>query len=504
MSEGPTSSAGTDLTLTLSALELSLLRALRGPAGGLVSEEELVRSTGSTPDGVRGSLERLRSKRLVVLEERLEEVLRVSERGTATLSRGLPERRLIRLLQQGPRSKRELLGEELSEEELAAAVGQLRRLGKVQPGEVLTLLGEPPAELPEEEALRRVQEGGRPGDETVVPRLVKRGLLLREQRAHRSWRPSSEGLELPLEGSGPTSLGAITSDLLRGGGWANARFRPYDVRAPVPRVEGARAHPYREWLRQVEEVLVGLGFEEFRGPLVELEFYNNDLLFMPQEHPARSMHDMFFVEGAEGQGIPPKLLKSVAAVHEGRPLPRQTQPLSSGWQTPYREEVARRVVMRSQTTAASMRYLATRPKPPFRMYSIDSVFRYDPLDATHLIQFDQCEGVVGRRGLNFRHLLGLLTHFANALGIKDVKFQPTYFPFTEPSVQGFVRHPKLGWVEMMPGGMFRPEVLKPLGITVPVAAWGIGIGRLAMVALGLNDIRDLYLDDLPRLSASRV
>jgi phenylalanyl-tRNA synthetase alpha chain len=498
--------APVDLSVTISPLETKVLRALREEAGASAGrlEEELVRSTGEGPDSVRGSLERLRSKRLVVLEERSQDVLALTERGREVRERGLPERRLVEALKGGPKAKADLLTQGFSEEELSAAVGQLRRIDKVTPGATLSLASEVPAELPDERLLRQVAEGTRPEDAEGVSRLVRRGLIVKDPRRTRLWRPSPEGSALPLPAPGGESLGALTPALLRSGAWVGANFRPYDVRAEVPHVLGARTHLYQEWLRSVEEVLVGLGFEEYRTPLVEQEFYNNDLLFMPQEHPARSMQDMFFLEGVEGKDPPSRLLKPVAAVHEGRAPPRSKVPLSAGWQTPYRNEIARRVILRSQTTATSMRYLATRPKAPFRMYCLDSVFRYDALDATHLIQFDQCEGVMGKRGTNFRHLLGLLTQFAHAIGIREVRFQPTYFPFTEPSVQGFVKHPKLGWVEMMPGGMFRPEVLKPLGIRVPVAAWGLGISRLAMVALGLSDIRDLYLDDLTRLSSARI
>ncbi|MDE1820272.1 MAG: phenylalanine--tRNA ligase subunit alpha [Euryarchaeota archaeon] len=499
-----------DLTLTLSPPEVRLLKVLKSsPSGKAVPEEEVAQRSELSPDATRGGLERLRSKRLTVLEERSEERWTLTSLGNSVVKDGLPERRVLTVLAaKGPLAPSEIpdaaLPVAIRPEEVTIAIGPLRRQGRIVMGEKLSVVIEYLGNALElEGALQTLAAGGTVSEDKVLKELARRGVLSRSPERHRAWKLSPEGLALPLEETS-TSLGAITPSLLKSRAWAKGSFRPYDVRAQVPHLGGSRRHLYREWLRQVEEVLVGLGFEEFRGPLVELEFYNNDLLFMPQEHPARSMHDMFFVEGVEGHGLPPRLLRSVAAVHEGRALPRQGAPLSSGWQTPYGEEVARRVVLRSQTTAATMRYLASHPKPPFRMYSLDAVFRYDQLDATHLIQFDQCEGAVGKSGLTFRHLLGLLTQFAKALGIPEVKFQPTYFPFTEPSVQGFVRHPTLGWVEMMPGGMFRPEVLRPLGIKVPVAAWGIGIGRLAMVALGLSDIRDLFMDDLPRLSKARV
>jgi phenylalanyl-tRNA synthetase alpha chain len=98
----------------------------------------------------------------------------------------------------------------------------------------------------------------------------------------------------------------------------------------------------------------------------------------------------------------------------------------------------------------------------------------------------------------------VLRDFAQRLGFKEVKFRPSYFPFTEPSVEGSVYHPQLGWIECLGAGMFRPEVLESLGIDYPVAAWGIGIDRLAMALLGISDIRELYSRDLKFLRTKTV
>ncbi len=114
------------------------------------------------------------------------------------------------------------------------------------------------------------------------------------------------------------------------------------------------------------------------------------------------------------------------------------------------------------------------------------------MDAQHAMEFYQLDGIVGDKGITLRHLLGFLREFAAVLGLGEVKFRPHYFPFTEPSVESYVRHPKLGWVEFVGSGVFRPEVLRPLGVDFPVIAWGIGFDRLAMIALGIDDIRELY------------
>ncbi|MDH7571879.1 MAG: phenylalanine--tRNA ligase subunit alpha, partial [Armatimonadota bacterium] len=109
----------------------------------------------------------------------------------------------------------------------------------------------------------------------------------------------------------------------------------------------------------------------------------------------------------------------------------------------------------------------------------------------------QVEGIVLGTGVNFRTLLGLLKLFAEEIArATEVRFAPAYFPFTEPSVEMHARHPSLGWMELGGAGLFRPEVTCPLGVEVPVIAWGLGIDRMAMMALGLHDIRDLFSADL--------
>src|SRR5579871_2570272 len=185
---------------------------------------------------------------------------------------------------------------------------------------------------------------------------------------------------------------------------------------------------------------------------------------------------------------------------------------SSGWRPSTRGARSRGRPTRSDPAGAtrttgpspgvpcSARFLAAHPTPPFRMYCLDRNFRREELDATHHIEFGQCEGLLGEEGITLRHLVGMFRDLAAAIGIRDLKIRPSYFPFTEPSVEGYVRHPRLGWIEVFPGGLFRPEVLRPLGIEVPVAAWGIGVTRLAMISLGVSDIRELFEDDLERLT----
>ncbi|HYA54887.1 MAG TPA: phenylalanine--tRNA ligase subunit alpha [Thermoplasmata archaeon] len=491
--------------VALSGPERSLLLALRGHAGSAIEEEVLGHEVGLPADQVRGSLQRLRSKHLVQVEEEHETIPRLTPKGEAALERGLPERRFLEAMAAhgGLLTPDDVSRAGLDDEERSAAIGILRRRAllsdglpfRLRPG--ATVVEGP---LPEETVLREVAKGSTEVDDAIFETLTRRGLVREDHRSIKRWSVSEEGRRLPLAAEGEELLGSVTTGLLTSGGWRGRTFRPYDVRAPVPYVTGARPNPYLAWLEEFEDILVGLGFEQAEGPLLETEFWNNDVLFMPQDHPARSIHDALSVEGVEGRPPPAELLARVAAAHEGRALPGMTSPLGPGWSTPYDVRVAVRSVLRSQTTAVSARYLARRPRPPFRMFSIDRNFRREEVDARHHLEFGQCEGVIGEDGLDLRHLVGVFTTLAEAIGLREMKIRPSYFPFTEPSIEGYVRHPQLGWIEVFPGGLLRPEVLAPLGVEVPVLAWGIGVTRLAMVALGCNDIRELFEDDLAALT----
>jgi phenylalanyl-tRNA synthetase alpha chain len=492
--------------VALSGPERKLLVALRDQGGRAVEEEALGRQVELPADQVRGSLQRLRSKRLANVEEEHETVLRLTPRGETVLSQGLPERRFLDALRQhgGVLDSAGVAQVGLLDEERSAAIGILRRRGMLADGIPFRLKGGstgPEGPLPEETVLRQVSDGDAGADPAIVESLERRGLVRRDHRSLKRWSASEEGQRLPLAAEGQELLGSLTPELLRSGSWRGAAFRPYDVRASVPYLTGARPNPYLAWLEEFEEILLGLGFEQAEGPLVETEFWNNDVLFMPQDHPARSIHDALSVAEVHGAPPPPELLARVAAVHEGRPLPGESAPIGPGWPGSYDARIAMRPVLRSQTTAVSARYLATRPQPPFRVFSLDRNFRREEVDIWHHLEFHQCEGIVGEEGLDLRHLVGMFRTLAEAIGIRELKIRPSYFPFTEPSIEGYVRHPRLGWIEVFPGGLFRPEVLRPLGVDVPVIAWGIGVMRLAMVSLGCNDIRELFQTDLNTLTS---
>jgi len=287
----------------------------------------------------------------------------------------------------------------------------------------------------------------------------------------------------------------LTRDIIVSGEWRRIRIKKYDVTARPPVIYPGKKHPYLEFLEEVRRILIGMGFEEVQGPLVELEFWNFDALFQAQDHPAREIHDSYILKHPREALLEEnEYVKRIRDTHEKGWITG-----SKGWGYKWDFSIARRLILRSQTTAVSVRTLYRRNRPPLKVFTIDKVFRPETLDSKHSMEFHQVEGIVLAEGLNLKHLLGYLKQFALELGFKKIKFKPAYFPFTEPSVEAYVYHPKLGWIEILGAGLFRPEVLVPLGIDYPrvqCLAWGIGIGRLAMIRLGIDDIRYLHSQDL--------
>jgi phenylalanyl-tRNA synthetase alpha chain len=218
-----------------------------------------------------------------------------------------------------------------------------------------------------------------------------------------------------------------------------------------------------------------------------------DALFMPQDHPARQIHDVFQIkEPTHGQIPDPQLFQRVFDAHH-----HGGKTGSKGWGYSLDSKASSRLLARSHDTGISARELAKNQNLPDRVFFITKAFRPDEIDWKHFIEFDQLGGYVADENISLRDLLGTLKTFAQEVfGAKNVKFAPGYFPFTEPSVEMYAQIPGKGWTEMGGAGLFRPEMLEALSVKCQVGAWGLGIGRLAMLTIGANDIRQLNSHDL--------
>lgn len=339
--------------------------------------------------------------------------------------------------------------------------------------------------------------------ETISGLAKKRGaadspfkIIERETVTYKLLLESKEVTEaLKKAGITGKELGEVTPKMLSSGEWKTGSFRPYNISLQPARIIPGRTNPYVQFLESVKDKLCSLGFQEFDGPLVETEFWNGDALFMPQFHSARDIHDVYRLKNpTHAKEIEEPYLSNIAKVHENG-----GDSGSRGWNYSFDREFTRRLILRSQGTVLSAHQLH-KAEVPGKYFGIARCFRYDKVDATHLSDFYQTEGIVIGEQANLRTLLGFLKMFATEIaGATEVKYVPGYFPFTEPSVEVHIKHPVLGWFELGGSGIFRPEVTKAMGIDAPVLAWGIGIDRMALMALGLNDLRELFCEDIERV-----
>ena len=287
----------------------------------------------------------------------------------------------------------------------------------------------------------------------------------------------------------------LTKEMLANGAWKTAAFKEYTLVPGAGNIPASgHVHPLLKVRRAFREIFLQLGFSEMpTNNFVESGFWNFDTLIQPQQHPARDAHDTFFMKTpAKANFAPEDYVEKVKMMHEvgGHG--------SVGHNYAWKREEADKNILRTHTTAVSARMLhklAEDGFKPCKLFSIDRVFRNEAVDRTHLAEFHQVEGVVCDKGLTLGDLIGVIRQFFAQLGMTQVRFKPAFNPYTEPSMEIFAFHPMLGkWVEVGNSGMFRPEMLLPMGLPedVNVIAWGLSLERPTMIMFGIDNIRDLF------------
>ncbi|XP_016398047.1 phenylalanine--tRNA ligase alpha subunit-like [Sinocyclocheilus rhinocerous] len=286
----------------------------------------------------------------------------------------------------------------------------------------------------------------------------------------------------------------LTPEMIASGSWKEKKFKPYNFEAMGVAPDCGHLHPLMKVRTQFRQIFLEMGFTEMpTNNFIESSFWNFDSLFQPQQHPARDQHDTFFIsDPALAHEFPQDYLERVKQVHSEGGYGSQ------GYKYDWKIEEAQKNLLRTHTTAVSARMLyklAQQEKfTPVKYFSIDRVFRNESLDATHLAEFHQIEGVVADYGLTLGNLMGVLHEFFTKLGITKLRFKPAYNPYTEPSMEVFSYHEGLKkWVEVGNSGVFRPEMLLPMGLPegVSVIAWGLSLERPTMIKYGINNIREL-------------
>ena len=465
-------------------LEIKLIKLIKQYGNGL-SSKELSESSGLELSKILRAIEWLKYKGIIKIEEEVTQIVSLTDRGKEYAKIGMPEERIYNLLKKGPKTFDEIIKEaKVDKNELSVCIGSWKKQGIINIFNGKVFLDEKKnVEWKVRDLLNLLKKpleiNEIPSDLVIfVDRLKERGILeVEDKKIKKIYLIKDVKIEEE------ETIDQITSEVIEKEEWKTKKIRKYDIYADPGNLIIGKKHPYTEYINWVKEKLIGLGFEEVRGPIVESSFYNNDALFMPQDHPAREVHDIFFLD-MKPIKIPKGLMKKVREIHEKK------------WKYKFSEELASKMVLRSQTTAVSIRTLLNSPKIPGRYFSIDRNFRPDVIDWKHLIELDQLEGIVIGKNLNITHLLGLLKLFVEEIvGAKEYKFVPGYFPFTEPSVELHVKY-KGDWMEIGGAGIFRPEINQIANVKYPVIAWGLGIQRMYLVKNKINDIRKIFSNDL--------
>ena len=284
--------------------------------------------------------------------------------------------------------------------------------------------------------------------------LIKRGILQESETVRYAIAITPEGLALAKKGLDlREETGTLTRDQIISGEWKTANLRKYDVTKLPKKAYPGKIHPYQRIIAEMREILLEMGFTELYGGIVQQSFWNFDALFQPQDHPAREMQDTFYLR----ETLPlPKGYEKVKAMHVSG-----GETSSTGWGGVWKEEKAEQCVLRTHTTSVSIQYLAKNPNPPVKAFCVGRVYRRETIDTTHLAEFEQLEGIVMDENVSFGNLLGILREFYNRMGFESVRFKPSFYPYTEPSLDAEVYVDGIGWIEMGGAGVFREEVTAP-------------------------------------------
>ena len=432
-----------------------------------LTPEKLGELTQLSPDQIRRGIEWLKLKNLAIVNEIQSVDYSLGNNGLESFQKGLPERRLLDLVRNGPMKISEI------QQKLGSVFGPAMGLAKKNnwietEGNEISLKNYP-STIPGEKTLKQIGEekySESQIDQNDLKILLQRPDFLVENIVkikEISLSESAKSLDITS-----SAQGAI------------------DVEAKAPEVFVARTHPLRDIIDEIREIFVTLGFSEIYGNMAQPSFWNFDALFTPQDHPARELQDTFYLDGVSSKIIGTKeQIRNVSNSHK------------KSWRYYWDINEARKMVLRTHTTCVTIKHLAENKPEEARVFSLGPVFRNEKVSYKHLVEFNQIEGVVVGTSANLRNLMGIQREFYRRIGIAKIKFWPTFFPYTEPSLQTMVYNERLGkWVELFGMGIFRPEVTKPLGINKPVLAWGGGIERIAMLKYGLDDVREFYNNNL--------
>lgn len=470
-----------------------------------ISITDLVKLSTLTLDQIRRGLEWLKYKNIIE-SNKIPPFISLDEIGINAIEHGLPERRLVKAVRDGNIALRTILEKGLlTQTEINIAISKaksnkwLNISNSEIEGLIFKLIDNFENASGEELLLNKIFSSKHLTERDLTNSelgffklLLKRPKFIRFKKDEEKVSLTELGKKIKthlnlknindktlLKKENTTSL---ASEHLIAGKWKTLTFRPIDVNAEVPMANPGRKHPLTDLINEIREAFTSLGFVEIDGKYIQSAFWNFDALFTPQDHAARDMQDTFYLS----EKIKPKignknLIKQISDTH------------IKGWKNSWNIKIAKKPVLRTHTTPVTLKYLSETKPDEARIFTIGRVFRNEKVSYKHLVEFNQIEGVVTGKEITLRDLMGIQTEFYKKIGIKKIKFWPTYFPYTEPSLQSMIFNNNLNkWIELFGMGILRPEVVQPLGIRNLVLAWGGGIERIAMLKYGISDVRELY------------
>ncbi|MEK9730849.1 MAG: phenylalanine--tRNA ligase subunit alpha [Candidatus Poseidoniales archaeon] len=450
-----------------------------------------------------GAAQGLVEKGLLEEDEQHSTMVRRLQNGDNALQQGLLEQRIFSWIESSEEPSMAAFQQQFDRSEAGPGIGLMKKLGMqtesgmlsfVDQQDVLNLISR------RMEFLAQLPQNVDQCDQELLEHFKQRKQFIElVESVKRSWRVSEKGLSIAPESLEEVDfINEITPELLQSEQWQNSQFRPFDVTLEAATPRTGRAHPMQALIERIRSIFLEMGFSELVDDYVQSAGWNMDALFIPQDHPAREMQDTFYLSQPTTINIDESTLANWKSIHQSG-----GETGSRGWGGHFSEEVSKRPLLRTHTTVNTVQYLARHPHEPCRVFSVDRVFRNESIDRTHLPEFHQIEGIILEPDANLQMLVTTLKTFYAKMGLPEVRVRPAYFPYTEPSLEVEVKW-KGKWLELGGAGIFRPEVTEPLGITWPVSAWGMGLERLAMLVLNLDDIRQLYISDIDWLQNQQI
>jgi len=478
-----------DIILSLSPIERKILPFLAEK-----SIDKISKKSGLDTTTVKRALQFLSNKNILKISIEKKKKVLLDDNGKIYLKEGLPEKRLLSLLEKNKSISLEEVGKTgLSDEEFKVALGTLKSktLIDIKQGKIL-LVGK----IKEEKSIEEKFLNELPLDVEYI--TAEQNYALEQLKGRKkiikiedindiSFKISELGKRILANANKIKTnlIEELTPEMIRKGAWINKQFRKYDIQSKAPSVYGGRVHPFTKIIELVRQTFLDMGFKEMTGPWVETAFWCMDSMWIPQDHPSRELQDTFYLPYSGD--IPKELSKKIAAVHE-----YGGKTGSKGYGYKWDPKIAAQLLLRTHTTAVTYRKFGEGIKPPAKYFCIGRIFRNETINPTHLPEFHHVEGFVMDENLTLRDLMGYIKEFYKRMGIKKIKFRPAYNPYTEPSMEavGYSEERK-EWIELINSGVFRPEALEPYGIKTPVIAWGLGLERLAMLMYGKKTLKEL-------------